>query len=247
MFSLNEAWASTSNDLIVNSKFAKAMDGRIAVLEIEHCSPGDVRALEKITKSLDMKIDDVAARSDATALRGFQTAFFSETLLQAFEELYKGEEKREQPSQAVADMVFLLRSAFTSIAMDKNNIVQLVEGLLAAKLSDFADQEKHRKVVDVETTESALKEVTRALTNQMQEMPKNIRDELVVDKSFLEAVVAAMSTSRNDSQFTAGIEAVVGPLIKTARTKVKIYVSSNEGLAIVCCVTINFHYFHINS
>ena len=47
MYTLNEAWASTTNDLVVQGRHLQGLDERAQQLEIEHVAPSEIRKIEQ--------------------------------------------------------------------------------------------------------------------------------------------------------------------------------------------------------
>ena len=47
MYTLNEAWGSTTNDLVVQGRHLQGLDERAQQLEIEHVAPSEIRKIEQ--------------------------------------------------------------------------------------------------------------------------------------------------------------------------------------------------------
>jgi hypothetical protein len=232
MFTLNEAWASTSSDLVIQGKQTKALDARVAALESEHCSPRDLDELERITRTLDMKIQDVASKADATAVRSFQAAFFSDTLLQALEDLYKSPQNYIEPGatsggrqdsgsaalQASTDLAFLLKNALQSVAsltaVDEKKMDSILESKLAsvgAKMNE--EVVRHRREHSLAIDE---------LSRRVAALPRDIRQDILGDREMLRSIAVHIPMGADDPVFKANVEAVTEPLLQGSAIKVSL-------------------------
>lgn len=220
MFTLNDAVASTSNDVIVQSKHSKALDVRLAALEADHCSSVDLEDIDRALKKLDVQIQENSGKSDSAALRSYQAAFFSDTLLQSLENLYKsptGDEKAEAVSQAVTDMTFLLKNALLSVAnsatFSEDKIASLVDAKLTKELSLSKEEtEKARKIESVRVD---------GLDQRYTELPSLIRKNLIDDQEFVQSIASQVPQIAEQPVFRSNVEEIVFPLLKTTNSKVK--------------------------
>jgi hypothetical protein len=218
MFGLNDAWASTSNDLILQGKLSKALDARVAALESDHCTSSDLTDIDRALKRVDVKVQEVTGKIDAAAIRSYQAAFFSDTMLQSLESLYKSpeDEKLEGTSQAVMDMSFLLRNALLSVAKSAALTDDKISSIVDMKVS------KAFKVSKDESEKIRKSEAARVddLMLNCVELPKRVRQNLLDDREFVRSVASQVPQISDEPIFKSNVEDVVMPLLKTTNAKV---------------------------
>jgi hypothetical protein len=220
MFGLNDAVASIGNDVIVQGKYSKALDVRIAALEADHCSPTDLEDIDRALKRLDFKVQESSGKSDSAALRSYQAAFFSDTLLHSLENLYKspvGDEKSVAVSQAVTDMTFLLKNALLSVANSATFSEDKIAFLVDAKLT------KALAAVEEENEKARKSESMRVggLDQRCTELPSHIRKNLIDDQEFVRLIASQVPQIAEEPAFRSNIEEIVFPLLKTTSSKVR--------------------------
>ena len=235
LYAMNESWVGTSSDLKLQLNSHKQLEQRIWNIEQDYTRPIEIQQIERTQEDLQDQLKDVRATAEAASLRGYQTAFFSDTLLAALEEMYKGygistkenvdskngdkhfffskaDQSTQEPSRAVQDMVSLMTSAMQSSATRAmHNDEKLVDTIKV-----ITDPIVRAQLADTIKVYQAENEMTR-YPKLHNDMKKELSMSLPEDPNFVHKLTASVKSAIppavEEVEFLKKIESVVHPLV----------------------------------